>query len=78
MAHTKITSKYQATIPKEIRKALKLQVGDIIIFEVLDDGSIVLKKATPLDITFTKSLNSTLSEWNSENDQEDFSDLEDM
>jgi AbrB family looped-hinge helix DNA binding protein len=30
---TKITSKYQVTIPTEIRKAMGMQEGDFLIFE---------------------------------------------
>ena len=36
MKSSKITSKYQETIPKDVRKQLKLQAGDSITFEVLD------------------------------------------
>lgn len=70
MANTKITSKYQMTLPKEVRTALNIHVGDIIVFEVLDDGSVVLKKAAPFDKEFAQALSSTLSEWSSTNDEE--------
>ncbi|MDH5718886.1 MAG: type II toxin-antitoxin system PrlF family antitoxin [Spirochaetia bacterium] len=41
---SKITSKYQTTIPKEIRKKLKLSVSDSIEWEVEND-TVVIKPA---------------------------------
>lgn len=78
MADTKITSKYQMTLPKEVRVALNINVGDVISFEVLEDGSVILKKAAPFDQQFMQALSSTLSEWNSTYDEEDFDDLQDL
>jgi len=78
MKYSKLTSKYQATIPKEIRKLLKLKAGDNIIFELTDDGVVVVRRASPLDIKYLKALNSTLSEWESEYDEEDFAHLQDI
>ena len=31
-AVTKITAKYQITVPREVRKALKAKVGDLLVF----------------------------------------------
>ena len=78
MANSKITSKYQTTIPKDIRKALKLKIGDYVVFELKNDGTVFVKKVTAFDREYTKALNSTLSEWNSQNDEEDFSDLQNI
>ncbi|MBM3886740.1 AbrB/MazE/SpoVT family DNA-binding domain-containing protein [Candidatus Dependentiae bacterium] len=75
MAHSKLTSKFQATIPQEIRLALNLEAGDRIIFAITDDNQVVIKKATPLDLVYLEALDSTLSEWSSANDEEDFRDL---
>jgi len=46
MNKAKITFKGQVTIPKEIRKALTIQEGDTVIFEVEGDHAILrpLKK----------------------------------
>lgn len=75
MADSKLTSKFQATIPREIRSILKLKAGDRIVFEIKKNKQIEIRKATPLDIVYLKSLESTLGEWNSKNDDEDFRDL---
>lgn len=57
---------------RKIRKLLDLKVGDRLIFEVAEDNNVELKKETPLDIAYLKSLQSTLSEWESEEDKEIF------
>jgi len=75
MSNSKLTSKFQATIPQDIRSTLKLKAGDQIMFEVTKDKQVVIKKAMPADIAYLKALESTLSEWNSENDEEDYRDL---
>ena len=75
MNNSRLTSKFQATIPQDIRKALKLKAGDRIVFELTRDNQVIIKKATQADIAYLKSLESTLSEWNSQNDDEDYRDL---
>lgn len=75
MSNSKLTSKFQTTIPQDIRSTLKLKAGDQIIFEITHDKQVIIKKAMPADIAYLKALESTLSEWNSENDEEDYRDL---
>jgi len=75
MVFSKLTSKNQATIPAKVRIILDLKSGDHIGFEVRDDGSVIVKKVMPFDVEYAKALNSTLSEWSSQNDEEDYSDL---
>ena len=75
MSNSKLTSKFQATIPQDIRTLLKLKAGDQIIFEITKDQKVLVKKATPRDIVYLKALESTLSEWNSTYDDEDYCDL---
>ena len=73
-AVSKLTKKYQATVPEPIRKKLNLKAGDVIAFEI--DGDVIkLKKARPIDLEFSKALVSTLSEWESQHDEEAYSDL---
>jgi bifunctional DNA-binding transcriptional regulator/antitoxin component of YhaV-PrlF toxin-antitoxin module len=70
----KLTSKYQATVPTLVRKALQLNAGDLLGFEV--DGNVVtLRRATPLDVAFTQALEGTLSEWSNTADDRAFKDL---
>ncbi|MFO8089753.1 MAG: AbrB/MazE/SpoVT family DNA-binding domain-containing protein [Desulfatiglandaceae bacterium] len=71
---SKLTTKYQATVPKAVRKKLNLNAGDIIAFEI-DNDIIRLRKASPIDIDFVSALVPTLNEWNSENDEEAYNDL---
>lgn len=73
-AISKLTKKYQATIPKAVREKLDLNAGDIIAFEI-DKDIIKLRKASPVDIDFLNALAPTLSEWNSQNDEEAYNDL---
>jgi AbrB family looped-hinge helix DNA binding protein len=75
MKTAKLTEKYQATIPAEIRKILKLEKGDRVAFEIRKDGSVVLRKASPLDESWAKSLESTLGEWGAAEDEDAFGDL---
>jgi antitoxin PrlF len=71
---SKLTSKYQATIPGVVREALDLHAGDTIAFEI-EDGEIRLRKARPMDLAFTHALEGTLSEWESEADEEAYREL---
>lgn len=73
-AISKLTKKYQATVPEAVRKMLDLKAGDIIAFEI-DKDIIKLRKASPIDIEFMNALVPTLNEWNSQNDEEAYNDL---
>ncbi|MBN1904556.1 MAG: type II toxin-antitoxin system PrlF family antitoxin [Deltaproteobacteria bacterium] len=73
-AASKLTKKYQATVPEAVRKKLKLNTGDVIAFEI-DNDTVRLRKALPIDIEFGSALVPTLSEWESQNDEEAYSDL---
>ena len=71
---SKLTSKFQATIPGAIREKLDLEAGDTLAFQ-LEDDRVVLRKVTPLDLAYLASLETTLSEWNSEHDEDAYGDL---
>ena len=73
-AISKLTKKYQATVPKVVRSKLELKAGDVIAFEI-DNEIIRIRKARPIDIEFSSALVPTLSEWESQNDEEAYSDL---
>jgi antitoxin PrlF len=76
MKATKLTSKYQATIPKEVREKLHLKAGDSIVFQFMNDGSVIIKKVRTLDIEYLKALNQSLTEWSSEDDDAAFEHLQ--
>lgn len=75
LASSRLTSKSQATVPAAVRKRLHLKPGDTVIFEESEGGTVSIRKAEPLDIEFLSGLESTLSEWNSENDDRAYRDL---
>lgn len=71
---SKLTSKYQATIPEPIRRVLHLNAGDTIAFDI-DNNQIRLRKAQPIDLAFAQALDGTLNEWQSDADEEAYRDL---
>ena len=73
-AISKLTKKYQATVPEVVRSKLGLKAGDVIAFEI-DNEIIKIRKAQPIDIEFSSALVPTLSEWKSQNDEEAYHDL---
>jgi AbrB family looped-hinge helix DNA binding protein len=75
MLHTaKLTAKFQTTVPTSVRKALHLQAGDFIGFELVGN-EVRLRRATPIDMAFNQALEGTLSEWHSAQDEQAFKDL---
>ena len=78
MSASKLTTKFQATIPREVRQKLKLKAGDAIIFKVIDNNIIVMKKSMPFDKEYLKAIAKTLSEWNSAYDEADYEHLQDI
>jgi antitoxin PrlF len=75
---SRLTSKFQATIPLAIRKHLHLKKRDKIVYELLSDGTVVVRKTTPLDLEYLKSIESTLTEWNSEDDDRAYKHLQNL
>ena len=74
IAASRLTSKYQATIPADVRRALRLKQGDVVQFEI-DGGRVTLRRQRASDRAYLKGLESTLSEWNSPYDEEAYGDL---
>lgn len=74
MQTSKLSSKSQVTLPKEVRAALKLHAGDVIAYQI--EGDVVsLRRVEPFDAAFHQALNTTLDEWSSDEDEEAFRDL---
>ena len=71
---SKLTSKFQATVPLPVRKALHLMAGDLVGFEI-EGNEVRLRRATPLYLAFTQALEGTLSEWSSKEDDKAFKGL---
>lgn len=72
---SKLTEKYQATVPAEVRKTLKLRKGDSVVFEIKNGETVLLRKATQADVDWLKALEGTLSEWSSSEDEAAYRDL---
>jgi len=71
---SKLTTKFQTTVPTSVRKLLQLKAGDMVGFEI-DGQEVKLRRATPLDMAFTQALEGTLSEWSSPEDDKAFQNL---
>ena len=63
----KITSKAQTTLPKEVREALGVKPGDMLVYRIAK-GKVTLARAEPLDRAYLGAVESTLSEWASAED----------
>ncbi|MBI5141827.1 MAG: AbrB/MazE/SpoVT family DNA-binding domain-containing protein [Nitrospirae bacterium] len=74
MMASRVSSKGQVTIPREIRDVLGVAQGDSLTYEVRD-GVVILKRMEPFDATFHKALSDTLDEWNTPEDEEAFRGL---
>ena len=71
---SRLTSKGQATIPADVRKALRLKPGDRVAFEIAGH-KVTLRRVDPLDRAFMKLSEQAFTEWNSPEDEEAFRDL---
>jgi antitoxin PrlF len=71
---SKLTKKYQATIPKPVRNILGVAAGDAIAFDVVG-REVRLRKAQPVDLVFAHAIEGTLTEWTSKADEVAFRDL---
>ena len=74
MKPTKLTSKFQTTVPKEVRNKLGLEAGDYIVFNEVD-GVITISKVEPIDWKYLQAIAPTLEEWSSAADEEAYADL---
>jgi antitoxin PrlF len=71
MIKSKLTAKAQTTIPQPVRSALRLQVGDEILYEIDGDRVILTKvRSDGGEDPFR-----TFSEWESDADREGYGDL---
>ncbi len=71
---SRLTKKYQATIPRPVRQALRLQAGDAIAFDIESKG-VRLRKARKADLDWARSLEGTLGEWRSKADEKAYRNL---
>jgi antitoxin PrlF len=71
MISSKITSKAQTTVPRPVRAALKLGIGDTIIYMLEGDHVVMTKAVAPA----ADDPAGCFEEWNSENDRRSYGGL---
>ncbi|HEY1632515.1 MAG TPA: type II toxin-antitoxin system PrlF family antitoxin [Rhizomicrobium sp.] len=71
---SKLTQKSQTTVPKEVREALGAKPGDMLVYRIAK-GKVTLARAEKLDRAYLKSLETTLSEWDSPEDAAAYDNL---
>lgn len=74
MLVSKLSSKGQVTIPKEVRECLHARPGDLIEYEVQGDV-VIMRRIEPFDRAFHAAISDTLTEWSSPEDEKAFGDL---
>ena len=73
-AISKVTVKYQATIPLEVREFLGVRQGDAVEYRI-EKGEVKLKRVTTPDTEYLKAIQKTLTEWDTKADDDAFRDL---
>lgn len=71
---SRVSSKGQVTLPKQVRDAIGVGPGDVVTYDV-SKGVVTLRRLDPLDLAFHAAVESTLDEWSSEEDDEAYGDL---
>jgi len=61
MLTSRLSSKGQVTIPKEIREAIGLESGNMIAYEV-QNGSVIITRVEAFDTAFHEAPSKTLEE----------------
>jgi antitoxin PrlF len=75
MEMSRLTSKYQATVPADVRAALGFKAGDQLAWQV-EGGIAKVRKVQPFDRNWHGAASDTFAdEWLSEEDEELFRDL---
>ena len=71
----KVTVKGQTTIPQEVRRALDIKPGDLLLWETGDEGVAKVRRVQPLDLAYLRAVEGTLGEWSSNEDEEAYGGL---
>ena len=71
---SRLSTKGQVTIPVDLRKAIGIEPGDMVVYE-LQGKSVKLKRVDPFDAAYHAAVGETLEESNSPEDEEAFNDL---
>ena len=73
-AISKVSEKYQATIPREVREFLGVRQGDAVEYRI-ERGEVKLKRVTTPDHEYLNAVQKTLTEWDTKADDDAFRDL---
>ena len=76
MKSSKLTTRFQVTIPKEIREALNLKAGDSLSVSALESGYILINKEYPGEKEYYETITPLLADWDSPEDDEAFAHLQ--
>lgn len=71
---SRLTTKAQTTIPREVREHLDLHPGDSLVYEI-EPGTVRLRKLPAVDASYLRAVQTTLSEWDSPEDEEAYGSL---
>ena len=71
---SRLTTKYQATVPRLVRERLGGGAGDSSAF-VVEADRVSVRRAEPLDREYARALSGTMSEWLSPADEQAYRDL---
>ena len=74
-AIAKVTTKGQVTLPKEVRDTMHVSAGSLLEWEIMNDGSAVMRVVQPLDASYLKVLETTLSEWSGAQNEKAYRNL---
>jgi len=66
----KVTAKGQTTIPQEVRTALGIEPGDLLLWQMSRGAVVEVRKVQPVDLAYLQALDGTLGEWSSAADDE--------
>jgi bifunctional DNA-binding transcriptional regulator/antitoxin component of YhaV-PrlF toxin-antitoxin module len=72
---SRITSRGQTTVPREVRAALSSAPGDSLAWDIESNGRVVVRRIQPADVEYLRAVESTLSEWTSQEDEKAYGDL---
>ncbi len=77
MQMSKLTAKYQTTIPAEVRTALGLKAGDKVAFDITDDGVMLRAGRDRLSAEQLEAIAQMhlMRDWNTPEDDAAFKDL---
>ena len=64
----------RTTVPREVRERLGLAPGDSLVYEV-EGETVRLRRLAPADLAYLRTVQATLSEWDSPEDEAAYAGL---